>query len=272
MLSEPQQHQKSPYDAFLPGFLIAGFFFAQKFGNMVFPIIDLAVVQNLNILIACEESDRVRSAFAQMGFNAWSCDLLPTRNPDSSKHLQMDVFEAIQLMQWDVLIGFPPCTHLCLTGAHLWRKKRELGIQQEAIQFFVDLYNQPIKHIALENPMGILNQAFRKFDQKIQPYFFGDPEQKATCLWLKNLPKLLHYDKPNLFGFPVTHCERKPRIEFKTKDGRTKKVSNWFYSTYGINPKDRAKIRSTTFQGIADAMAEQWGNYLIDCYKLNLKK
>lgn len=230
-------------------------------------IIHLFVVQDFKILIVCEESDRVRFAFEKLGFDAWSCDLLPTRNPDSSKHLQMDAFESLKFKKWDAMIGFPPCTHLCLSGSHLWAKKRELGLQQEAIKFFLDLYNSPINHIALENPIGILNKAFRKYDQLIHPYYFGDPAQKSTCLWLKNLPKLIHTKYDNLFE-SSTYVDIPPKIVYYSKDGRKRTCSDFHWKTYALNPKIRAKERSTTFQGIANAMATQWGNYFIELYNL----
>ena len=192
------------------------------------------LVQDFKILIVCEESDRVRSAFEKLGFDAWSCDILPTRNPDSSKHLQMDAFESLKFKKWDAMIGFPPCTHLCLSGAQYWAKKRELGLQQEAIKFFTDLYNAPINHIALENPIGILNKAFRKYDQLIHPYYFEVPPNKISY----------------------------------TKGGKKRFHSDWVYSTFCLNPKIRAKVRSTTFEGIANAMANQWGNYFIELYNL----
>ena len=225
------------------------------------------LVQDFKILIVCEESDRVRSAFEKLGFDAWSCDILPTRNPDSSKHLQMDAFESLKFKKWDAMIGFPPCTHLCLSGAQYWKKKRELGLQQDAIKFFTDLYNAPINHIALENPIGILNKAFRKYDQLIHPYYFGDPAQKSTCLWLKNLPKLIHIKSNNLFE-SSTYVDLPPNKVYYTKEGKKRISSDFHYSTFCLNPKIRAKVRSTTFEGIANAMANQWGNYFIELYNL----
>ena len=225
----------------------------------------------MKILIACEESDEVRSRFDKLGFEAWSCDLLPSRNPENKKHYQGDVFDIID-ENWTCMIAFPPCTHLAVSGAAWFEKKRQDGRQQEAIDFFLKLANCNIKHIAIENPVGIMSKIYKRPSQIIQPYYFGDKAQKTTCLWLKNLPLLYHNDKPNLFDQTVTHVEKG---EFFTwvdgKTGKIKKQPLWYaeaFKKYSSNAEMRSKIRSKTFPAIAEAMSQQWSRYLIEKYKL----
>lgn len=191
----------------------------------------------MKILVACEYSGRVREAFAARGHDAWSCDILPTDIP--GQHIQDNVFNHLY-KGWDMMIAFPPCTHLAASGARWWPGKQQE--QREAIQFFIELINAPIKKIAVENPVGIMSTHFRKPDQIIQPWQFGHEATKTTCLWLVNLPKL----KPtNIVGKGKRHV---------TKSGKS--LPEW----YNLPPSpDRGKIRSLTFQGIANAMAEQWG-------------
>lgn len=183
----------------------------------------------MRVLIACEFSGTVRDAFTQAGHIAWSCDLLPSDKP--GMHHQGNVLDIIN-EGWDLMIAHPPCTHLAVSGARYFAEKRKDGRQQEAIQFFMSLINAPIPCIAVENPVCIMSSHYRKPDQIIQPWQFGHGETKATCLWLKNLPKL----KPT-----------------KIVNGRENKVHRMPPS------KDRWRKRSITYQGIADAMAEQWG-------------
>ena len=189
----------------------------------------------MRILIACEESDTVRSKFEALGFDAWSCDIQPNRNPEA-KHYQKDIFEVIKY-GWDAMIAFPPCTHLAVSGAAWFEQKRKDGRQKEAIDFFLKIIEAPIEFIAVENPVGIMSKIYKPPTQKIQPYYFGDEAQKTTCLWLKNLP-------PLMATMMVQHNES------------TKVAGNWFNK----GGKDRQKNRAKTFQGIADAMAQQWGN------------
>ena len=183
----------------------------------------------LRVLVACEFSGIVRDAFAARGHEAWSCDVLPSER--SGKHLQCDAREAIKRCEgWDLLIAHPPCTHLASSGARWWKGRQEE--QSEAIDFVRMLLAAKMKRIAIENPIGILSTVIGKPDQIIQPWQFGHGEVKATCFWLKNLPKLT------------------PTI---VVDGRVARVHREPPS------KDRWKNRSRTYQGIADAMAEQWG-------------
>lgn len=218
----------------------------------------------IKILIACEESDEVRGRFEKLGFDAWSCDLQPNRNPNA-KHYQCNLFDIID-NNWDAMIAFPPCTHLAVSGAAWFDQKRKDGRQKEGIDFFLQITKANIKHIAIENPIGIMSKNYRKPDQIIHPYYFGEPFTKSTCLWLKNLPKLYHNSAPNLFDNVVTHTEKGEFFEWVCKKtGKKKKQGMWYYEAAKLNHKNglRSKVRSKTFSGIADAMANQWGNYLI---------
>lgn len=182
----------------------------------------------LRILVACEYSGKVREAFRKLGHDAWSCDLLPS-DDNSPSHIQGDVLKHLN-DGWDMMIAHPPCTHLAVSGAR-WFKDKETE-QLEALEFVKTLLNAPINRIALENPISIISSKIRKPDQIIQPWQFGHGETKATCLWLKNLPKLIPTD---------------------IVDGRQGVV-------WRMPPsEDRWKKRSETYQGIANAIAEQWG-------------
>lgn len=187
----------------------------------------------MKVLVACEYSGVVRRAFAAKGHNAWSCDLLPPEEPTQShpNHMQMDV-RLILDNHWDLMVAHPPCTHLSVSGARHFAAKRADGRQQEAIDFFMALINADIPRICVENPVSIMSTIYRKPDQIIQPWQFGHGETKATCLWLKGLPLL----KPT-----------------NIVDGRENRIHRMPPSP------DRWKERSRTFQGIAAAMAEQWG-------------
>lgn len=189
--------------------------------------------EEMKVLVACEFSGIVREAFRKRGHDAWSCDLLDTEVPKGivcpRQHIRVDVRLIID-KGWDLMIAHPPCTHLAVSGARWFKGKRKE--QEEALDFVKELLAAPIPRIALENPISIISTRIRKPDQIIQPWQFGHGETKATCLWLKNLPKL---------------------IPTNIVDGRANRVHR--------EPPgpDRWKNRSRTFQGIADAMAQQWG-------------
>lgn len=183
----------------------------------------------MKVLVACEFSGIVRECFAAWGHDATSCDLLPTELP--GKHYQGDVRD-ILCDGWDLMIAHPPCTDLAISGARWFPEKRADGRQQAAIEFFMMLVNAPIERIAVENPISIMSSVYRKPDQIVQPWMFGQGETKATCLWLKNLPPL----QPT-----------------RIVDGRTPRVH------HEPPGPDRWKNRSRTYFGIADAMARQWG-------------
>ncbi len=193
----------------------------------------------MKVLVACEYSGIVTMAFRDKGHSAWSCDLLPSEQ-DEGFHIQDDVKKVLHL-GWDLMIAHPPCTHLAVSGARWFKDKKE---QQEiALEFVKTLLDAPIKHIALENPVSIISSRIRRPDQIIQPWMFGHEATKTTCLWLKNLPQLV---PTNIVDKGQRHI---------TKSGKS--LPEW----YNLPPSEnRWKIRSRTFQGIADAMAEQWSN------------
>lgn len=204
----------------------------------------------MRVLVACEFSGIVRDAFAKRGHDAWSCDLLPTERPGN--HIQDDVLKHLD-EGWDLMIAHPPCTDLAVSGAAWFSKKIADGRQAKSIEFFLQFVNSKIPRTAVENPISIMSSRFRKPDQIIHPYYFGDEFSKPTCLWLKNLPPLEHRAEDELFG-PKTHVGKGEFIT--TSTGRRGAKWNWW-----LPPgPERARIRSRTFQGIAEAMAEQWGS------------
>ncbi len=183
----------------------------------------------MRVLVACEYSGTVRRAFAALGHDAWSCDLLPS-DDRSRNHYLGDVRDILKPYAWDLMIAHPPCTHLAVSGARWFKDKaRE---QAEALDFVRYLLDAPVPRIALENPISIISTRIRKPDQIIQPWQFGHGETKATCLWLKDLPKL------------------QPTNVVSGREARIHKM--------GPSP-DRWKLRSKTYEGIASAMAGQWG-------------
>jgi site-specific DNA-cytosine methylase len=202
----------------------------------------------MKILIACEYSGTVRDAFAAIGHDVISCDLLPSEKP--GKHYQGDVFDIIN-DGFDMMIAFPPCTHLAMSGAKHFEKKRQDGRQQLGIDFFMLFTKTKIPKVCIENPIGIMSTNYRKPYQIINPYDFGDAARKPTCLWLNGLPKL---QSTNLGDAPL-FGEALDRGEFHTtKSGKV--LPAW----YNLPPSpDRGKKRSKFFQGIANAMANQWG-------------
>lgn len=193
------------------------------------------------ILIACEESGRVRDAFRKTGFDAVSCDILPTRSKPEY-HIQGDVLPLLRL-PWLAVIAFPPCTDLASSGAKWFAEKRADGRQQKSAEFFMEFSRANSDFIAIENPVGVMSSKYRKPDQIIQPWQFGHQEQKKTCLWLKGFPLLVPTNnvKEKMLKLPRNVRER----------------------LHYLSPSpDRARIRSETFRGIADAMAAQWGAFL----------
>ena len=198
------------------------------------------------ILVACEESQRVTFQFRKLGFNAFSCDIIPPSGKYPEWHIQEDVIKVIKSTEklWDMLIAFPPCTDLCRSGARYFPEKIADGRQQRSIDFFMFLAKCKIPRKAIENPIGIMSTKWRKPDQIIQPWQFGHPESKATCLWLENLPLI----RP-------TKILELPDCGYW--DNQTPSGQNKFSPT-----KDRAKLRSKTYKGIARQMARQWGAVL----------
>lgn len=187
-----------------------------------------------NILVACEESQAVTKAFRDRGFYAFSCDILPTSGSNPEWHIQGDVIKILYADFWDLVIAFPPCTDLCCSGARWFAEKQADGRQQASVEFFMKFTK--LKRVAIENPKGIMSRLFRKPDQIIQPWQFGHGETKETHLWLKRLPKL---------------------VPTEIADGRENRI-------WKMPPSpERSKLRSKTYPGIADAMADQWGAFLL---------
>lgn len=229
----------------------------------------------MRVLVACEESQRVCTAFRERGHEAYSCDIVECSGGHPEWHIKGDVLPLLNreddgnngwhnihfrtmdgqkhcVEKWDMIIAFPPCTYLTVTGNRWFNVERygEKAIQrhkdrEDAIKFFMAFANADSDKIAIENPIGIMNSHFRKPDQIIQPYEFGHPARKATCLWLKNVPKLIPTEivQPEVYSYVAAN-------------GKVKTDSKWRSQ---LNGEDRAKHRSKTFPGVAKAMAEQWG-------------
>jgi site-specific DNA-cytosine methylase len=232
----------------------------------------------MKVLVACEESQAVCIAFRAKGHEAYSCDLEECSGGHPEWHIRDDAIAQAYSGNYEMMIGFPPCTHIANAGGVHFKKKREDGRQKDAILFFKALLAAPILKIAIENPVGILSSDWyiqkhypelidelksvgipRKPDQVIQPFYFGDPTRKYTCLWMKGLKPLVWSKKPTLFEGASYVEPEKPSV-FITRKGPyrtgTKRAMYW----QDLLPKkDRAKIKSKTFPGIARAMAEQWG-------------
>ncbi|MCI7446635.1 hypothetical protein [Campylobacter sp.] len=236
--------------------------------------------KQINILVACEESQMVCKEFRKLGFNAYSCDLLKCSGGHPEWHFNCDVFEIIKnnggtlqngknikVIGWDMMIAHPPCTFLAVSGAKWYYHPDDKGLpiekrrphpkfpnrakdRDEAINFFISLANAEIPHIAIENPIGIMNTRYKKPKQIVQPYFFGDSVSKATCLWLKNLPPLKHTNIVSSGEF----------LEFKSG----KRMAKWYSDglTKTKSAKERQILRSKTFPGFAKAIASQWGDFI----------
>lgn len=210
----------------------------------------------MRILLACEESQAVCKEFRELGHEAFSADILPCSGDNPEWHIQGDVLDVMQ-EGWDMMIAFPPCTHLAVSGAKHFEKKRADGRQQQGIDFFMQMINAPIPKIAVENPIGIMSSLYRKPDQIIHPYHFGDSYSKSTCLWLKELPALKYIKKPKNGQLMAELEPDLPREvdkgEFVTFSSG-KRMAKWYNEASG-----NGHVRSKTFPGIAKAMATQWG-------------
>lgn len=226
--------------------------------------------KEIRVLIGCEESQAVCIEFRKLGFEAYSCDIQECSGGHPEWHYKQDIFEVIN-MGWDCMIAFPPCTHLTVSGAMHFKEKIADGRQQQGRDFFMAMINAPIEKIAVENPIGIMSTHYRKPDQVIQPFYFGDGFTKTTCLWLNNLPLLQHYKGVDLFNDKITHVDTSN--EYKEgvckKTGKLKRQQMWYYKalTDAKTKEQRSIIRSKTFPGIAKAMATQWGEYLLNYLK-----
>lgn len=243
----------------------------------------------MNVLIACEESQTVCAAFRKLGFNAYSCDLVECSGGHPEWHLLGDALDVIKnsggitqdgkhviVDKWHLMIAHPPCTYLTSSGAKWYYhpEDKHLPIEQRrphprfphrkqdqdaAVDFFMALYNTNIPYIAIENPVGVMSSRFRKPDQIVQPYMFGNSARKTTCLWLKGLPLL---ESTNL-------VDEGESIVFRSG----KKMPKWYCDalTNAKTDAERRKLRSKTFDGIAQAMAQQWGEFVLQQEKINEK-
>lgn len=208
----------------------------------------------MKILLACEESQALTNRLRKLGHEAFSCDILPCSGGHPEWHLQQDVTNLLK-QKWDMIVAFPPCTYLTVTGNRWFNIERygEKAVQrhkdrEHAIKFFMMFANADCEFIAIENPVGIMSSEYRKPDQIINPYMFGDPYEKKTCLWLKGLPPL---KATNL-------VKPEPRIQYKS--GKT--MPKWYADAWKLPKDERAKLRSKTFPGIAQAMVDQWTKFI----------
>ena len=212
------------------------------------------------ILIACEESQAITKAFRKLGYNAYSCDLLPASGGHPEWHIQGDAIAEAYSGKYDLMIAHPPCTYLAVSGARwLYNKdgsknEERYKNQAEALDFVEQLMNAPIEHIAIENPISVISSHIRKPDQIVHPYMFGDKASKSTCFWLKNLPKLE----------PTDIVEKGEFIEWIGKNGKKKRQAKWYLDALSKakTAEERRTLRSKTFQGMADAIADQWSRVL----------
>ena len=238
-------------------------------------------INQMNILVACEESQRVTMEFRKLGHEAFSCDIIDCSGGHPEWHIKEDVLPLLNgycgfhtcngdwhylNCKWDMIIAFPPCTHLAVSGARHFEKKRADGRQRFGVEFFAQFLNADCDKILIENPVGIMSGNYvkkwfpdlaekydlpRKPSQIIQPWMFGDNYSKTTCLWLKGLPNL------------IPEVTEEPEMEYKewvTKDGVKKRQNKWYYDALiNCTPTERAKVRSKTFEGVARAIAEQYG-------------
>ena len=209
----------------------------------------------MRILVACEESQAVTIELRKLGREAYSCDIEPCSGGHPEWHLQQDVMPLLK-EKWDMIIAFPPCTYLTVTGNRWFNVERygeqalkRLEYRKQAIEFFMMFANADCKKIAIENPVGIMSSEWRKPNQIINPYQFGDPFEKKTCLWLKGLPELV----------PTNIVDVPPRKQFESG----KSMPEWYAELWHLPKAERAKARSKTFPGIAQAMANQWHNFLM---------
>ena len=229
----------------------------------------------MKVLVACEESQRVCTEFRKLGHEAYSCDIEPCSGGHPEWHIKSDVIRFINGYcifttmdgknhyindKWDMIIAFPPCTYLTVTGNRWFNIERygEKAIQrhkdrEDAIDFFMAFANADCEKIAIENPVGVMSSEWRKPNQIINPWQFGDAFEKKTCLWLKGLPELT----------PTNIVEIPPRKKFDS--GKT--MPSWYAEAWHLPKEERAKLRSKTFPGIAKAMAKQWGDYLLSTSK-----
>ena len=211
----------------------------------------------MKVLVACEESQAITKAFRALGHDAYSCDILDCSGGHPEWHIKGDAIKEAYSGKYDMMIAHPPCTYLAVSGAR-WMYNKDGSVDQDrlrnqtsALTFVQTLMDAPIDKIAIENPISVISSHIRKPDQIVQPYHFGDKAQKSTCLWLKNLPKLK----------PTDIVDKGEFIEFTSKKGVKKRQTKWYFDALkNAKTKDeRSSLRSKTFKGMADAIANQWG-------------
>lgn len=208
--------------------------------------------KDIKILIACEESQTIANAFRVRGFESYSCDLQECSGGHPEYHIQGDALEAVERGKWTLIIAHPPCTFLANSGNRWFHDPRfpnRYKDREEAVEFFMKFTQVKCSHVAIENPIGCMSRIYRKPDQIINPFQFGESYRKPTCLWLKGLPLLK----------PTNIVDEGEKII--TKSGKT--MPKWYSDAFALSPEERQKVRSKTFQGIADAIAEQWGDFLV---------
>jgi len=218
------------------------------------------------VLVGCEYSGTVRDTFSLKGWDAWSCDLLPTESEltkQEGKHYQCDIFDVLY-QDWDLLIAHPPCTYLSYSGNAFWDNPGRISKRLEALDFFRMLWEADIPHICLENPKSCASPVIAKYTQSIQPYYFGDASIKTTWLWLKNLPKLEYSEETNLFKERTSVMPQK----YFCNSGKTKDILKRFGTTEGKRGLCGSHNRSKFHKGITNAMAEQWTEYFDNKLKL----
>lgn len=211
----------------------------------------------MRVLVACEESQAVTKAFRKLGHEAYSCDIQECSGDKPEWHIQGDAIKEAYSGKYDLMIAHPPCTYLAVSGARwMYNKdgsvnKERLTNQRKALNFVQKLMDAPIEKIAIENPVSVISSQIRKPDQIIQPYEYGHSEAKKTCLWLKNLPQLQ----------PTKIVDKGEFVEWVDKNGKKKRQAKWYLDvlTKAKTKAERQKLRSKTYQGIADAIANQWG-------------
>lgn len=228
------------------------------------------MIHDLKVLVGCEESQTVCKAFRDLGIEAYSCDLKECSGGLPEYHLQMDIFKAIDLMEWDFIGLHPVCTKMTLSGnRHYAPGKEKHNERLEAVEWTIKLWQyacKKAKYVYMENPLGAMNGDKRlPKPQIIHPYYFGDEFQKTTCLWLQNLKPLQHNQKPNLFDSKVTHVGKGEIVEFESGC----KMPKWYADAWKLSKEERSKLRSKTFPGIAKAMAMQWSSQLINSKNIN---
>lgn len=223
----------------------------------------------MKVLVACEESQTVCKAFREKEHEAYSCDIIDCSGGHPEWHIKQDVLSLLNgncsfttcdntlhemRGKWDLIIAHPPCTYLTITGNRWFniekygeKAKERIKLREDAIEFFMSFINADCKHIAVENPVGVMSTSYRKPDQTIQPYYFGDAFEKKTCLWLKGLPLLK----------PTNMVKPEERVKFAS--GKT--MPKWYADCWSLSKEERSRVRSKTFDGIARAMSEQWSNF-----------